>query len=298
MRVNRCRTNGPKQRRQLASILINGNTALYGIIGNPLGHSFSPEMHTLAFQHLGLNAVYVPFPALEKDLSSLLNALSIIGVKGFNVTIPYKEKIVPLLDAISPTAQKLGSVNTVIRKGNLWKGFSTDGSGLIRFSKEAGINFKNKKVILLGGGGSAKSVALAVSMEEASDIVLINRTKSKAQKIADMVLKSAPEVNTTFGGNRPIEGDVLINCTSVGMKIGECPVSDDQIQACQCVIDIIYNPIETTLIRKAKGFGLPTYNGLGMLLYQGIEAFEIWTGQPAPKEIMTQSLRRSMDKTL
>ena len=126
----------------MASIVIDGNTALYGIIGNPLSHTFSPEMHTLSFQHLGINAVYVPFPILEKDLPSLLDAFSMLKIKGFNVTIPYKEKIVPYLDELSPAAKVLGSVNTVVYRDNRWKGYSTDGSGFVRSADIEGIDFK------------------------------------------------------------------------------------------------------------------------------------------------------------
>ena len=254
-------------------------------------------MHSLSFQYLGLNAVYVPFPVLERDLPSLLNALSVIGVKGLNVTVPYKERIVPFLDELSPAAETLGSVNTILRNDSQWKGFSTDGAGFVRSAKEEGINFKDKTVILYGGGGSAKAIALAIAVEGISQLAIVNRTKHKAQKIAEILLGSVPSLTTTIDGDLPVDADILINSTSVGMKNEECPVADEQIKRSRCIIDIIYNPPETPLIRKAKTIGIPAYNGMGMLLYQGIEAFEIWTGQTAPKEIMVESLQRSMEKT-
>jgi len=280
----------------LAPILIDGNTALYGIIGNPLGHSFSPEMHTLSFQHLNLNAVYVPFPVQENDLSSIPSALSLIGVRGFNVTVPFKEKIIPFLDEISTEARILGSVNTVVKNGNEWKGFSTDGSGFVRATREDGIRFTDKKVLLIGGGGAAKAVSLAIAMEGVSHLHLINRTQKKAQKIAETLLKESPAVITEIGYDTGDRFDILINCTSVGMKSDECPVAEELIESSGCVIDIIYNPPWTSLIKKANKAGIPAFNGLGMLLYQGIEAFEIWTGQTAPVDVMRQSLQRSMDR--
>lgn len=280
------------------SIVINGNTELYGIIGNPVGHSFSPEMHTLAFQYISKNAIYIPFLVEEEHLPSVPTALSILGVSGFNVTVPFKESIVPYLNELSAEAQFLGSVNTVTYKDGKWIGHSTDGSGFVRSAKVEGLTFRGKKVLLYGGGGSARAVAAAISKEGISSLCLVNRTRNRAEKIAELIKENAPQIEVVLGGTTHEEFDILINCTSVGLDGEECAVPNDQIKRVKCVIDIVYNPPKTPLIKKAEVYGIPTFNGLGMLLYQAIEAFEIWTGEKAPVEVMDRSLRRSMYKSV
>ncbi|MCP4755986.1 MAG: shikimate dehydrogenase [Proteobacteria bacterium] len=275
-------------------IIINGETKLYGIIGNPVSHSFSPEMQTLAFQHVGLNAIYVPFPIQDKSIPHLLKAFSITGVRGFNVTVPFKEIIIPYLDELSSEAKILGSVNTVIGTSEGWKGYSTDGSGFVRSLSESGIAVSGKDVMLVGAGGAARSIALSLCLGGIRRLHILNRTVSKAEKLADTILRAAPNVQVRIGSDSTEPYDILINSTSVGMHGHSCPVSDDLIRKCGLIVDIIYNPPQTSLLKKAVQNGIPQENGLGMLLYQGVEAFEIWTGKKAPIEVMKTSLSNSV----
>ena len=278
----------------MTGISINGNTALYGVIGNPVKHSFSPRMHTLAFQELEINAVYMPFLIEEQHLPQLLNAFEITGVQGFNITLPFKQKIIPYLDALSEEAELLQSVNTVARIENGWKGYSTDGSGFIRSLSASDMDLSGRSIAILGAGGAARAIAISLVMVGISNITLLNRTRSKAEQLAGLLYQIAPDANikTSVSPGNPIE--IIINATSVGMDGKSCPVADDLISKSHLVVDIIYNPPKTPLLQKAASFGISCVNGIDMLLYQGIEAFEIWTGQSAPVNIMRQSLKESL----
>ncbi len=245
------------EKEALTAISINGKTAIYGIIGNPVSHSFSPDMHTHAFQNLGINSVYLPFPIEEDNLPFLLDAFRITGLKGFNVTVPFKEKIIPYLDVVSKEADILGSVNTVIFGSSGWKGYSTDGSGFIRSIQESGYDVSGKKVLLVGAGGSAKAVSLSLVQNQISSIHIINRTAKKAEKLGKILLKENSQLEVKVNPDSDEKYDLLVNSTSVGMQKKECPVSDTVIQNCRRAVDIIYNPPITPLLQKAIQNGIP-----------------------------------------
>lgn len=247
-------------------------------------------MHTAAFQKLGINAVYLPFLITEEQLPQLLNAFSITGVQGFNITLPFKEKIVPFLDLLSNEAEMLQSVNTVVRTDSGWKGYSTDGSGFVRSLSAAKIDILSKKILIVGAGGAARSVAVSLAIAGASDFVIYNRTESKAEALSGLLQRVSPEISVRVAPLEDCAADIVINTTSVGMSDGKCPVPDEIIFGSKQIVDIIYNPAVTTLLKKAADKSIPNINGLDMLLYQGIEAFELWTGTQAPLEIMRNSL--------
>lgn len=279
----------------MTQILIDGKTNVYGIIGNPVSHSFSPNMHSNAFRHVGINSVYLPFPIEQSDLPQVLESFRVLGIQGFNVTIPYKEAIVPFLPEIDPAAKILRSVNTVKRTKNGWKGYSTDGSGFLRALQEKGVNPVSQSVLLIGAGGAARAIALAMVDAGIKELHIQNRTKSRAQELADLILKRNRKIVLKINPKDIKCYDILINCTSIGMDGISCPVSDNLIAASKQVIDIIYNPSLTPLLKKARSRGIDCDNGIGMLLYQGIEAFEIWTGEKAPIEVMEKSLKKSLE---
>ncbi|MDH5561199.1 MAG: shikimate dehydrogenase [Deltaproteobacteria bacterium] len=276
---------------------IDGKTRLYGIIGNPVSHSFSPKMQSEAFFESGINAVYLPFPVEEKALPHLLTFFDITKIHGFNVTVPYKEKILPFLDHLSTKAERLGSVNTVVKTDDGWIGHSTDGTGFIRSLEEKNFQFKGARVLILGAGGSAKAIAHALADVEISSLGIINRTANKADALAKDLILHKPDLNIQVNPRIPAPGyELLINCTSIGMIDDLCPISEDFIKASSFIVDIIYNPPLTPLLRQAQKHQIPSENGLDMLLYQGVEAFEIWTGQKAPVEAMKKSLLESLSK--
>lgn len=267
---------------------INGKTALYGIIGNPVAHSFSPAMHSRAFQALGINAFYLPFPIEPGDLAQVPQAFRIASVQGFNVTVPFKEKIGQYLDVLSEEARALGSVNTVWQEEGIWHGHSTDGPGFVRGLTERGWDPAGLDVTLLGAGGSAKAIAFSLLKAGAAKLHLVNRTEAKAEQLAQ-------DLNKTFGDQRVLVGlpkgaDLLVNCTSVGLKDTSTPLERGELRRFKRVVDIIYNPPQTRLLQDAQDLGLEWDNGLAMLLYQGVEAFEIWTGQKAPVQLMKETL--------
>ncbi len=278
----------------MKQLIVDGNTALYGIIGNPVNHSFSPDMQTRAFQHLALNAVYLPFPVMENDLPRILDAFKLLKVKGFNITIPYKEKIIPFLDSLSAEAKLLSSVNTVKWTEQGWKGFSTDGTGFIRSLGALDLDLKGKRVMLLGAGGAAKAIAVSLANAGIVHLVIVNRTPERADALAEMVAFCNENVEISCNPDKPLPCDLIVNSTSVGMKNGGCPLDNDQVELCGAVVDIIYNPSRTTLLREAQKRGIPNLNGIGMLLYQGVESFEIWTDQKAPIHVMEESLNKSL----
>ncbi len=273
---------------------VNGSTKLYGIIGNPVNHSFSPEMQTRAFQYHKLNSVYLPFPIQEHDLPRLLDAFKLIGMQGFNVTVPYKERIVKFLPELSEEAEFIGAVNTVKRTHKGWKGFCTDETGFALSLEAQKITIKNKRVLLLGAGGAAKAIAFALSQQKVRQLRIINRSEENALDLKTKLLNIDNSLDVAVNTDVENEFDLLINTTSVGMKGDECPIGEDLIKKCKNVVDIIYNPPITPLLKVAEKSGIRNFNGIDMLLYQGVAAFEIWTEMAAPVEIMRESLKNSL----
>ncbi|MCG8336118.1 MAG: shikimate dehydrogenase [Proteobacteria bacterium] len=278
----------------MENLLINGNTRLYGIIGNPVSHSFSPDMHTRAFKELKINSVYLPFPVQKLDLPNLLTAFQLINLQGFNVTVPYKEEIIHYLPEVSEEAEFIGAVNTVIKTKDSWKGYCTDGSGFIRALKNRQIELKNSKVLLLGAGGAAKAIAFSLLKTSIAKLDIQNRTKEKADELRSNLSKVNHSIDISVNSSELTNYDLLINTTSVGMKDNGIPLPEEQIAKCKQVVDIIYNPPLTPLLHIAKSLEIPYHNGIDMLLYQGVEAFELWTQRPAPVNIMRESLKNSL----
>ncbi|MDD3814499.1 MAG: shikimate dehydrogenase [Desulfocapsaceae bacterium] len=277
-------------------VTINGQTALYGIIGNPVSHSLSPAMHNCAFAELGENSVYVPFPVL--DLEAGITGLKALGVKGVSVTIPHKEAVIPLLDEIEEVARQIGAVNTLVLKDVDGKkhlcGSNTDWLGANRALSEK-MNLRGAHVVLLGAGGSARAIGFGL-LREGAQLVLCSRTESRGRALAsDLGCLWHP-----LDDAGSLEGDVLVNATSVGMQpeIQVSPVSKVILPRFQVVMDIVYAPLTTKLLREAKAVGCQVINGLEMLLYQGVAQFELWTGKTAPVELMRQKLYQATGNTL
>lgn len=267
---------------------INGQTALYGIIGNPVTHSLSPVMHNSAFAELGENSVYLPFPVLELEAGIL--GLKALGVKGVSVTIPYKETVIPLLDTIDDLALQIGAVNTIEIKDVDGRkhlcGSNTDWLGANRALAEK-VGLRGARVVLLGAGGSARAIGFGLR-QQGAHVVLCSRTESRGRGLAaDLGCLWHPLAEADS-----LRGDVLINATSVGMQpeIEISPVSPAILSRFQVVMDIVYAPLATRLLREAEAVGCQVINGLEMLLYQGVAQFELWTGKPAPVELMRQKL--------
>lgn len=275
---------------------INGQTGLYGIIGNPVRHTLSPAMHNAAFAELGLNNIYLPFPVL--DLEAGISGLKALGVKGVSVTIPYKEAVISLLDSIENVAQQIGAVNTIeIKEVDGQKfvyGSNTDWLGANRALADK-VDLQGAQVVLLGAGGSARAIGFGLQQRGAA-VILCSRTVARGQALAtDLGCRwcSLDEVGS-------LHGDVLINATSVGMQpaIDCSPVPATILSRYQVVMDIVYAPLTTRLLRDAAAAGCQVINGLEMLLYQGAAQFELWTGKPAPVALMRQKLYEATGNSL
>ena len=278
--------------------------AIYGIIGNPVEHSLSPVMHNTAFKALKVNAVYKLFPlADEEELKLFFEDLKEEGnpIFGLNVTVPYKEKVVPYLDTIDPFAEKVGAVNTlVIDHKHKIRGFNTDGPGFLIHLRELGFDPKGKRIAVLGAGGTARSIltVLCVLKERPHSILLYNRTLANTR---DLFEDLSGRINTDIV--RVVEdiedlnielADLLINTSTLGMDPNDPQVIDPRrFHANMLVYDVVYAPAETKLLKEAKVHGAKTANGLGMLFYQGVLAFQHWADVEVDERV-----KRAMRKAL
>lgn len=272
-------------------IIIDGAASTFGIIGRPVSHSLSPVMHNAAFAELGMNCVYVPLPT--DDLSKGVDGLKALGFKGVSVTIPHKEEVMQYVDVLDPVAQKIGAVNTLVI-GNREDddnrsiyGYNTDWVGANRALEEK-IKLDGSKVLILGAGGSARAIGYGL-LEAGAEIILSNRTLSRGEDLANVL--GCDFVSPQQLGD--VQADILINTTSVGMTPDDdkTPVEQKFLSRFSVVMDIVYAPLTTRLLREAEGAGCKLVDGLSMLLYQGAEQFELWTGRDAPVDIMRNVLR-------
>jgi shikimate dehydrogenase len=271
---------------------------IYGVIGYPVKHSLSPRMHNAAFKALKINAEYKLFPLREKELGTFLKGLPKKGIFGLNVTVPYKEKVIPYLDKISPLARQAQAVNTIKVVKRKLLGFNTDGKGFLRhLRQDLRFNPRGKSVVVLGAGGGAKAVLLALAGCRPVSIAIYDIDQRKARKLTAYLKKSfrgleirqASSIDTLGIENAYL----LVNDTPIGLKKSDpLIVSRQFLRRGMLVYDLIYNPAKTKLLKAALKKGSRVSNGLGMLLYQGAESFSIWTGRNAPLEVMRRALTK------
>jgi shikimate dehydrogenase len=276
---------------------INGKTSICAIIGDPVEHSLSPVMHNAAFQKLGLNLVYVAFKVTKNALKEAIYGARSLGLRGLNVTMPYKSAVLKYLDEADSAAKAIGAVNTILNNQGKLIGYNTDGKGAMVALRENGISPYGKKMLLVGAGGAAKAIAFQ-AVQEVKELVIVNRTPEKAEQLAKLLHKKfGKEVKCGTLSARVMKeeletSDILVNATSVGMHSYRdiSPVPLDLLRPDLCVMDIIYSPMETKLVKDAKAVGAKVVLGLEMLLYQGAVAFEIWTNCLAPVDIMKEAV--------
>ncbi|MDO8886746.1 shikimate dehydrogenase [Candidatus Oleimmundimicrobium sp.] len=282
---------------------INGKTKLVGIMGYPLEHTLSPIFHNAAFNYLDLNWCYIPIPVEEKFFDKAKEGIRVIkNFVGVNITMPYKEKVLPCLDEISSYAQVIGAVNTIhiVDNGRL-VGYNTDGRGfLTALSQDGGFNPKNKNVLIIGAGGASRAVAVSLALSGIKKLKILNRTLDKAEAIRSKIISNFACEVEIFNFQSNLENcfssiDLIVNATPVGMVKEEYPFPVELISREHFVCDLIYEPLETPLIRAAKEKGAKTLNGLNMLLYQGAAAFKIWTHIDPPIEVMRKALEDALE---
>ncbi len=268
--------------------MIDGHTQLFGIIGDPVEHSLSPRMHNAAFAHLGFNGVYVPMR--PTDLAEAFNGLRSLGFVGVSVTVPFKVAIMDFLDAIDPVAQKIGAVNTLVFERSAERvrctGYNTDWLGANQALAEA-IDPAGGTVLLVGAGGAARAVGFGL-LEAGAQVLVTNRTEAKGRELAaQLACPFVPAADLT-----QVRAEALINTTSVGMapQVDGIPIDPELLPHFPVVMDIVYAPLETRLLREAAARGCRVIDGLNMLQYQGAAQFSLWTGIEAPHAVMRQAL--------
>lgn len=280
---------------------ITGHTKLTGLLGSPVAHSKSPLMHNEAFRQLGLDYVYLCFDVGTDTLKTAVEGLKAIGIHGFNCTMPDKNLMCELVDELSPAAKMVGAVNTVLNENGKLIGHMTDGVGYMQSVKDAGHDIIGKNMTLLGAGGAATAIAVQAALDGVASINIFSikdKFYSRAQHTVDLI-NSNTSCNASLYDladdsmlNKSInDSHILTNGTSVGMapNTDNCIIQDESVFRPDLIVsDVIYNPEETKLLRIAKAHGCSTFNGLYMLLYQGAEAFKIWTGQDMPVSIIKE----------
>lgn len=267
---------------------------LYAVIGEPVAHSMSPVMHNDLFQHNGIDAHYHAFAIKEENLKDAIKGFRAIAIDGFNVTVPHKVSIMPLLDRIDPLAKSIGAVNTVVNVNGELVGYNTDGSGFVQGLKTYLPSIVDKKVLIVGAGGAARAIYFTLAHEGVMKVDITNRTVVKA---VDLVKECPYEVNTSIWTLEEAEDkvgdyDIIIQTTSIGMSPKtECkPLSLHNLSENTFVSDIIYNPLETSFLKMAKKNGARIQNGIEMFVYQGALAFEKWTGIMPDTNRMTKKV--------
>ena len=249
----------------------------FAVIGNPISHSLSPFMHDIWLQELNIDASYVPIHVEDGKLEEAVQALKLLGCSGWNVTVPYKEAIIPLLDDIDESAKGIGAVNTVVKTTEgKFVGFNTDGLGFIR---SLGSITVTDRILMLGAGGAARGIVHAFKQLGFLNLVIANRTNERAEKLVNELqigqVMSLQEVEANLG-----QFDIVVQTTPLGMKNNktELPIRLNQIKEHAIVADIVYNPLVTPFLEEAEKYNVRTINGLGMLVHQGALAFSYWNG--------------------
>ena len=274
---------------------INTETKIIGLLGYPLGHSFSSIMQNTAFEHCSFNKIYIPIEVMPENLEKVVKGISKMNFDGFNITIPYKIEIMKYLDEIDDYAKSIGAVNTVTIKNGKLKGYNTDGIGFLRsYEESTGKKIAGKRVFVLGSGGASRAICMTLALNKADKIYICNRTFEKAEALADDVNKqsgiSSIAVPFVYKDMEKAinDSDVLINTTSVGMlpNVDKSPLDKNLLNSKLTVCDAVYNPKKTKLLQDAEEIGCKTVIGLSMLIYQGTEAFQLWTDTKAPVELM------------
>lgn len=279
-------------------------TQRLGIIGFPIGHSISPIFQQAGLDHLGIEATYEKWEVTPEDVGDFVNGLRAPGTLGINITVPHKQAVIPFVDEVDEWATTAGAVNTIVNHDGRLSGHNTDGPGFLRaLLVETGYDPEGTRALILGAGGAARGILLALVRGGVESLVIANRTLERAETLAKL-----SSDNGVSGEGIPLSGDALteaaasadliVNCTTMGMSHGPdehgSPLSAAQIPASCIVNDVVYNPLVTPILKEAAKAGATTLGGLHMLVYQGVLSFQMWTGQEAPVDVMLEAATREM----
>lgn len=282
-----------------------GVRAVYGILGWPVAHSRSPAMHEAGFRALGIDATYVPFPVAPERLAEAVGGLRALGVAGANVTLPHKQAVMAHLDAVEPEAQAIGAVNTILRDGDRLIGANTDAPGVVRALRDAAFDPAGRRVVVVGAGGAARAAVVGLAQAGAASIAVAARRLDRAEELvaelraaADGTALEAVELGSSRAAFA--RADLVVQATSATLDGGAEAeaftrgLALDALPDGAVVNDLVYRPRDTAVLTAARARGLRTVDGLGMLLHQGVIAFERWTGRSAPVEVMRAALEDAM----
>jgi shikimate dehydrogenase len=282
---------------------ITGKTQICGIIGDPVEHTISPAMHNAAFREIGLDYVYVPFKVRKENLADAIRSLKALNIRGLNVTLPHKVSAMAYLDDIDELARYTGAINTIVNREGYLKGYNTDAPGFINALAAEKVQLAGKNVIIIGAGGASRAISFILA-DKGAELTILNRHSEAAQDMADRLSglfrknMQALELNRQNLEAVLDRAQILVNTTSVGMFPDSTvsPVPASLLKPGLVVVDIIYNPLKTKLLEEAEKQGAKIVGGIEMLVQQGAAAFELWTGQPAPVEIMRKAGLKAMGK--
>jgi len=284
---------------------ISASTGLCAVIGDPVGHSMSPQIHNAAFQAVGVDLVYVAFHVQKGDVRRALDGVRALGIRGLSVTIPHKLDIIACLDEVDPVARNIGSVNTVVHRQGQLQGYSTDGPGALRALAAEGVDPSGRRVLLLGSGGAARAIAFTLgTLDPSPQLEILGVVPAELETLgADLRSKTPMAVTTrSLDAGALTEAlaaaEVIIHATPIGMtpKTEASIVPADQIRPTHVVFDVVYTPLETKLLRDAKAAGAKAVPGIGMFVQQAAIQFEMWTDRDAPIDVMTQTVREALEK--
>ncbi|MEZ4338815.1 MAG: shikimate dehydrogenase [Sandaracinaceae bacterium] len=273
--------------------MTSAKTQLLALLGHPVDHSRSPAIHTAAIEALGLDAAYLAFDVAPADVGAAIAGLRAIGARGANVTVPHKQAVMPFLDAIEPAAAAIGAVNTIVRDGDRLVGANTDAPGLVRSLTEAGFDPTGAHVLVVGAGGAARAAVVGLAEAGAAHVTVAARRRVAAEALATLAVP-APVRAVELAALPLAKVDLLVQATSATLNVDiddgfARTLSLDALPDHATVIDLVYAPLETTVLRAARARGLRTIDGLGMLVWQAALAFERWLGAAPPIEAMREA---------
>ncbi|EMF0080519.1 shikimate dehydrogenase [Enterococcus hirae] len=287
--------------------MISGKTKLTGFFAKPASHSLSPLMHNLAFSHWGIDAVYLAFEVDQTNLRQAVESIRTLDMLGVNVSMPNKTAVLAYLDQLSPEAELIGAVNTIVHQEQRLIGYNTDGMGFVRSVNETGHLIKNQKIVVLGAGGAAKAIVVQMALEGAQEITIYKRLNATFLPLKEYFAKVSEKTGCPirlhdYADESQLaldlsQANLLINATDIGMgsKKDQLPIADVKLLHSQlAVFDLIYSPSETRLIQEAKKMGIKAYNGLSMLIHQGAIAFELWTHREMPVQNIRERLEQEV----
>ncbi|MGB9679470.1 MAG: shikimate dehydrogenase [Thermoanaerobacteraceae bacterium] len=276
---------------------VDSNTVLYGLIGHPVSHSISPLIHNLSFEYFNINSIYTVFDVTPENLENAVKGLKSLGIKGINVTVPHKENVIKYLDYISEEAKLIGAVNTIINSDGILKGYNTDYMGFLESISENNEVLKERDILLIGAGGAAKAILIALAKNDVNSITILNRDVQKAEVLAKTLEKDFNlkiEVYPLQDAEKLNNIDMIINATSVGMApdFEKSPVSENVVKKANFVYDVIYNPEKTILLKYAERNNIKYQNGFSMVINQAYHSFKLWTGKNFDKNLVYKHIQK------